>query len=255
MPKAGILFQKLLQLLFPQRCIICHKGTSVDAVNRAVTDRAVTYQASAICPACIEQLPFNRTACRRCALPLPDDSGSTALCGRCLKQAPAFDYAVSAFRYEDAVVPLVQQLKFSGKISFVPTLAQQMADVYLAKGMDLPDCLLPVPLHNRRLRERGYNQSIELARPLARLTGLPLSCDRIIRCRHTAPQVGNRVDARRRNIRGAFGLKSPLEASHVLIIDDVVTTGSTVNELAKLLKASGVRRVGVLSLARAPHKT
>jgi len=152
------------------------------------------------------------------------------------------------------VVPLVQQLKFSGKISFAPTLAQHMADVYLAKDMDLPDCLLPVPLHTRRLRERGYNQSIELARPLARLTGLPLSFGRVVRCRHTAPQVGNRVDARRRNIRGAFGLKTPLDVSHVLIIDDVVTTGSTVNELAKLLKSSGVSRVGVLSLARAPHK-
>ena len=153
------------------------------------------------------------------------------------------------------MVPLVQQLKFSDKISFAPTLAQHMADVYLAKGIDLPDCLLPVPLHQRRLRERGYNQSIELARPLASLTGLPLSCDHVVRCRHTAPQVGNRIDARRRNIRGAFAIRAPVEATHVLIIDDVVTTGSTVNELAKLLKSSGVHRVGVLSLARAPQRS
>ena len=244
MLKAGTLSRNLLQLLFPQRCIICHAGAIVSAGNRS----------SAICPACIKQLPFNRTACARCALPLAEDSGSTELCGRCLKQAPAFDYAVSAFRYEGVVVPLVQQLKFSDKISFAPTLGHQMAEVYLSSSMDLPDCLLPVPLHQRRLRERGYNQSIELARPLARLTGLPLSRDRVIRHRNTAPQVGNRVDARRRNIRHAFGLTAPLEASHVLIIDDVVTTGSTVNELAKLLKACGVRKVGVLSLARAPHR-
>jgi ComF family protein len=120
---------------------------------------------------------------------------------------------------------------------------------------ELPDCLLPVPLHSSRLRQRGFNQSIEIARVIAKRLQIPIVHDAVIRRRSTESQTGLTAKQRQKNIRGAFDVVGDLAGKHVLIIDDVVTTGSTVNELAKVLKRKGVKRVGVLSIARAPIKT
>ena len=118
----------------------------------------------------------------------------------------------------------------------------------------IADCLLPVPLHKRRLRKRGFNQSSELVRTLAIGLRIPVVLEGVDRVRQTESQTGLDARQRVRNIRGAFSLVPGFNYEHVLIIDDVVTTGSTVNELARLLKKNGVKRVGVLSLARAPMK-
>jgi ComF family protein len=183
--------------------------------------------------------------------------GDTLLCGRCIKKAPAFDYAYSLFRYEDDIIRLVHQLKFAEKITFARSLGEmllRMLQAELPTDKEQPDCLLPVPLHSARLRQRGFNQSIEIARVIARRLEIPIEYDAVIRQRKTTSQTGLNAQQRQKNIRGAFEVVTEIKAKHLLIIDDVMTTGSTVNELAGLLKKNRVERVGVLSIARAPLK-
>jgi ComF family protein len=179
------------------------------------------------------------------------------LCGGCIKKAPAFDYACSLFRYEDDIIRLVHQLKFAQKIGIARSLGEMLLlwlQVKMPALEEQPDCLLPVPLHSARWRQRGFNQSVEIARVIARKLAIPIEQNAVIRQRKTISQTGLNAPQRQKNIRGAFYVASEIKAKHILIIDDVMTTGSTVNELARVLKKNGVVRVGVLSVARAPLK-
>jgi len=232
------LAHKLFSHLFPSRCIFCHK-----TVNQAVE----------ICPECYNNLPHNESCCLRCALPLPEELNHSVICGRCIKQAPAFDYAHSLFRYENSVVGLVHQLKFGEKISHARSVGELMWQKLCQTG-ESPDCLLPVSLHDLRLRQRGFNQSIEISRVLAKKSAIPVEYDAVVRHRRTPAQTGLDAKQRKKNIRGAFSVLKRFDHRHVLIVDDVMTTGATVNELARILKKHGVARVGVLTIARAPAK-
>ena len=241
------LLHKLTQSLFPSRCIVCHRTVHCHAIDHAIE----------ICADCYRYLPFNQGCCTRCALPLPETAGDRQLCGRCISNLPAFDYCYSLFRYEDDIIQLVHQLKFGEKISYARSLGELLCrrlQAEIAQPGNLPDCLLPVPLHNRRLRQRGYNQSIEIARVISRKLSIPIEYNLVVRQRHTAAQSGLNARQRRKNVRNAFRVSGEVKYRHMLIIDDVVTTGTTVNELARLLKQHKVSRVGVLSLARAPAK-
>ena len=234
---------RVVQWVYPPRCLLC------DGRGQCVGSKAMD-----LCQYCQQQLPFNQRVCLRCALPLPAASPVTALCGRCQKKSPAFDCSFSLFRYEQPVVWLIQQLKFNQRLSHTRLLGELMAQHVvqsLAARALKPQCILPVPLHNKRLRQRGFNQSIELARPVAKQTGLPLLLGHVERTRPTQAQTGLDARQRRKNIRGAFKLRRPILYDHVAILDDVVTTGSTVNELARVLKKAGVKRVDVWSIARA----
>ena len=241
------LAQKLLSRLFPSRCIVCQQTIGSPAAAEHVE----------ICLTCFSSLPHNSNCCVNCALPLAEDINNKVLCGRCIQKPPAFDYSYSLFRYEDELIKLIHQLKFSEKISYARSIGEMLlikmrVDILGSKGR--PDCLLPVPLHRSRLRQRGFNQSIEIARVIAKKLEIPIIYDSVVRHRITDSQTGLNAKQRRKNIRGAFGVTEKLHYKHVLIIDDVVTTGSTVNELAVLLKKHKVERVGVLSIARAPVK-
>jgi len=243
------LVRKLLSTLFPSRCLLCQKTVVAQLDNENIE----------ICPDCLRQLPYNENSCRQCALPLAIDLEEEVLCGRCMKNPPAFDYSYSPLRYEGDIVRLVHQLKFNEKITVSRSLSEIMLK-YLSIKMaeqgeshsNSPDCLLPVPLHNSRLRQRGFNQSIELARVVAKQLNIPIEFDAISRRRSTTSQMGLDAKQRRKNIKGAFLVVKEVSARHVLIIDDVMTTGSTVDELARTLKKSGVEKVGVLSFSRAP---
>jgi ComF family protein len=147
---------------------------------------------------------------------------------------------------------LVSGLKFNGRLADGRLLAALLGEHLEAAKVPLPDLLIPVPLHRERLRERGFNQALELARPLGRRFDIPLDLHSIRRQRETAPQSGLERKARRRNLKGAFILTRELEAKHVALVDDVVTTGSTVSELARMLKRGGVQRVDIWALARTP---
>lgn len=155
-------------------------------------------------------------------------------------------------RYESPVPYLVGAAKFRGRLACVRLLGQLLLDAVEIGGSPLPQVLIPVPLHPGRLAERGYNQALEIARVLGGGLGLPL--DR--RCCHrvtaTPPQAGQDEAARRRNIRGAFAAQTPFPWSRVAIVDDVVTTGSTVSELARVLRRAGALEVEVWAVARTP---
>jgi ComF family protein len=251
------LAQNLLSNLFPSRCILCRKTVNGQSVDGPVVNERIE-----ICSDCFKALPRNDVYCMRCALPLTDDVSGNVLCGRCIQEAPAYDYAYSPFRYEDGIINLVHQLKFGEKITYARTLGEILLNTLQEKlkadGELLlkswPDCLLPVPLHNTRLRQRGFNQSIEIVRVIAKKLKIPIEYNAVIRQRSTSAQTGLNAAQRKKNIKGAFSLVSEIKEKHVLIIDDVMTTGSTVNELAKLLKKNKVECVGVLSIARAPLK-
>ncbi|MDH5712232.1 MAG: ComF family protein, partial [Gammaproteobacteria bacterium] len=207
-----------------------------------------------LCQHCYQSLPFNQTACISCALPLPEGVSAGAVCGRCQKKPPLYDEAFSVFSYEQPVVWLIQRLKFNEKLAHARLLGGLLAASSCVKEItDVSGvCLLPVPLYKKRLRQRGFNQSIELARALSKITGWPMELNSVKRIRDTSAQAGLDAKARRKNIRGAFEVIQSMPYRHVVIVDDVVTTGSTVNELSRVLKKAGVEKITVLSLARAP---
>lgn len=242
------LARKLLAELFPSRCILCHRTVATNTANPDIE----------ICPACYKALPDNSPCCSRCALPLAEEIQGDVLCGRCIKQLPGYDYLYSPFKYEGEVIGLIHQLKFNEKISCASSIAELLLNSYqekIATQHGKPDCIIPVPLHKKRLRQRGYNQSTEIARALSKKEGITIAHDAVERVKVTQEQKGLTAKERRRNIKGVFKVIQTGQYRHVLIIDDVVTTGSTVNELAWVLKKSGVEEVGVLSFVRAPAKT
>ena len=246
------LAKKLLSNLFPSRCLLCQKTVISSSANENIE----------ICAECLSALPHNDMSCSRCAVPLVVDVERQWLCGRCIKKPPSFDYVYSPLCYEEDVIRLVHQLKFSEKIAFSRTLGEIMLEYWKLKTMKSgnvdalgkPDYLLPVPLHKSRMRQRGFNQSIELSRVIAKKLNISIECDEVSRIRSTSAQTGLNATQRRKNIKGAFKVVQKISAKRVLIIDDVMTTGSTVNELARILKKAGVEQVGVLCLARAPIK-
>jgi ComF family protein len=233
--RAGLI-RRLVSTVYPPRCVLCGSPGSSDMD---------------ICEVCYRDLPWIGSACTQCAIPLAKSSGDDLKCGRCLKKPPLYDHGVSLFSYEKQTVTLIHQLKFNEKLANSRLLGNMLADAIEKKAVELPDVILPVPLYKKRLRQRGYNQSTELARPVANRLDLPLDLQSVIRVRDTQSQTGLDKKQRRKNMRAAFEVIEPLHVKHVAIIDDVVTTTSTVNELARILKRAGVMRVDVWSIARA----
>ena len=146
---------------------------------------------------------------------------------------------------------MIQRFKFNGGLSDGRLLGRLLVDAVVARGGCLPELILPVPLHVARLRRRGFNQSLELARPLAEATGIAVDFHTCRRIRATAVQSQLPAKERRANVRGAFALAGPLGVKHVALVDDVLTTGHTAAELTRLLKEAGVETVEVWTLARA----
>ena len=178
---------------------------------------------------------------------------AVAECGACQKSPPSFDYVQTLYRYQPPVDQLVQQLKYDGKLHLARLFGEKLreASAGWARETGKPDLIVPVPLHRSRLRKRGFNQSIEIARPTAKFIGVRLEIDAITRTRKTEPQTELPLERRRQNIRGAFQVDVSLKDLSIVIVDDVVTSGHTVNELANVLKQAGATRVGVWGIARA----
>ncbi len=223
--------KSIQQLFYPARCLLCGAPASVGRD---------------LCSDCYNELPHNPHACALCALPLTRNTG---VCGGCLRRPPPLDGSTIPFRYAAPLDQLLLGLKFNQRLVNARLLGGLLADAVTALESPLPDCILPVPLHPERLRERGYNQALELARPVAQRLGLPLATGLVIRERSTAAQSSLDQQERRRNIRGAFTLIGQ-PPDHIAVLDDVVTTGSTVNELARALRRGGTKRVEVWACAR-----
>lgn len=231
----------LLHALLPCSCALC--GELADKV---------------LCPPCRTRYATARTVrCPCCANPLADGEDAGQHCGACLAEPPAFDATVAAVDYAAPLDGLVLGLKFGAQLPLAPMFSELLRDAMLARpGRDLPDVLCPVPLGPRRLVERGFNQALEIARPLAAALGVALQPRLAARPVDTAAQSGVSPRERARNIRGAFAVPTDMRhlvhGRHVGVVDDVMTSGHTLNELAATLKAAGAARVSNLVFARTP---
>jgi ComF family protein len=202
-----------------------------------------------LCAQCDADLPpLARPRCPQCALP----SSAGKRCGRCLAEPPAFDATTAVFAYAFPADILVQGLKFRGELALAPLLADALHGELAASRPEPVDWLVPVPLHEVRLRQRGYNQSMEIARALAALTGVPVAPDLCIRVRDTAAQLELPWKERRDNVRGAFSCRRELQDKRIALVDDVMTTGSTLNEVAATLRKFGAARVVNWVVVRTP---
>jgi ComF family protein len=225
--------QRLHAWLLPWRCLLCGDA-GTDGLD--------------LCRACAAELPRNGSCCARCALPLP---GNVALCGACQRKPPPWDAAWAPFRYGWPLDRLEARYKFGRELAAGRTLAELWRR--LPPPAAQPELILPVPLHRARLRQRGYNQALELARPLGRALGVPVRHDLLLRSRATAAQTELDAASRRRNVRGAFAVRDGVALpAHVALLDDVMTTGATLAECARVLRRAGVARVDAWALARAP---
>lgn len=209
------------------------------------------------CPGCLQALvPLEHPLCACCGTMVSGGDGPEPLCAACRDQTPAFDRARAAFAYRGSLREVIQCLKYRGKTQLARPLGRLMHAVYRSFWQPpAVDLILPVPLHQRRLRERGFNQALLLVRRWPRAAGeprMPLDCSVLVRTRATAPQAGLDRSARRANISGAFAVRHPerVAGRRLLLVDDVITTGATVGECARVLKQSGAAGVDVLALAR-----
>jgi ComF family protein len=238
-PSPGLhrLWTGFLDLLLPPRCLSCGLTVATPGTLCASCWRGITF--------------LGEPCCARCGYPFAFDIGAEALCGACAAAPPEFDRARAAMRYDDASRSLVLALKHGDRLHLAPSLAQWMrraGGAFLGEA----DLLVPVPLHWTRLFARRYNQAAVLALAIGKGVGVPVSADCLIRRRRTPSQGRKNAAARRRNVAGAFTLRHPhvIAGRRIILIDDVLTTGATVAECARVLKRGGAARVEVLALAR-----
>jgi ComF family protein len=233
----------LLDLVFPPFCPVCRAPLAED-------------RHGLLCPPCWESLErIGPPWCRTCGVPMTSFAGGSEihLCGACRLRAPVFAYARVGARYGDVVREALHALKFKGRRGLAVSLADlivEAVDTRLPVGR--PDLLVPVPLHPRRQRERGFNQASLLARRLGQVWDLPVRDDVLARVVATASQTALESDARRSNVRNAFRVRRPeaVAGRHAVVVDDIMTTGATVSECVLTLRAAGAATVGVLTVAR-----
>lgn len=214
-----------------------------------------------ICTGCRTQF-FSRSQhrCMQCAIPLPGMTTISAKkCGGCLQQPPEFDATIVATDYMPPIDRLVLALKFGNQLALAPLFARMLRDALpAAQGISLPIRLTAVPLGEKRLAERGFNQALEIAKPLSHALGIKLDAHLTLRVRDTHAQTLLHPDQRHENIRHAFIVPNDaidrVRGRHIGVVDDVLTTGETLNELAATLKRFGAARVSNFVFARTPHK-
>ena len=217
--------------------------------------RGVTPFKQPLCQLCLTACPDNQQACQRCGLPMA--VSHLSMCGQCLSQPPVFQHCYSAFQYLFPVNHIIHRIKYSRQLALIQPLTTSLAEVLRERYhlLPWPEAIIPVPLHKKRLRQRGYNQALLLAKALIRLLkdkGMVLDRRLVKRIRATKAQQQLKASQRRINIQGAFTCNKAIVYQHVAIIDDVVTTGETVSELSRVLLKQGVKTVDVWCLARTP---
>ena len=191
-----------------------------------------------LCAGCRTDLPYlPRDRCPRCAAPSLD----RAVCGACLRKPPLFDRALASCRYAYPIDRVVQAFKYAGQLAVAPLLADLL--LREARIDPLPDLIIPMPLSRERLRERGFNQALEIARPLATELGIELRAEACLRVQHAPPQSMLAWEDRAKNIAGAFVCMEDVSGRSVAVVDDVLTTGATLNEIARVLRARGASQV------------
>jgi len=222
-----------LNWLAPAQCIRCKKANP-------------NYKDHPCCTGCYPKLPFQASTCRQCAEPY---IGFADLCGRCLASPPYFDACFCPFEYATPISELIIRFKYHETPELAPKLAKLLAYEIEQNNIVMPELLLPVPMHNKRLQQRGYNQSSLLAQQLGKQLRIPVSYSALAKTKFTEQQAQQTVKQRKNNVLGSFSLNKNIPAQSVAIVDDVVTTGSTAGEIAKILKKNGVDYVQVWGVA------
>jgi ComF family protein len=226
---------QLLNQLLPRHCVLC--GLFSGTEN--------------ICPPCSGELPHNQPACNLCGLPLPGQAGK--VCGACLKKPPPWDEAIAGLKYEFPVNQLVVRFKYKHNLACGQAIGSVLLEAIRNSSGPLPQAIVPVPLHRSRLFARSFNQAYVLAHQLSKLLELPVLHTMLKRTRRTQAQSGLDSSQRRKNVRGAFSCKQH-GLSHVAVVDDVMTTGRTLEECTRSLKRAGTESVTVWVAARALYE-
>jgi ComF family protein len=241
--RAGLgLWRGAVSMIYPPQCIACEVATS---------------DAHALCPACWAGMPLiSEPVCARLGTPFEHDFGSGMLSPAAIADPPRFDSARAVALHDGVARAMVTRLKYGERLDLARTMARLMAG---AGREMLADCdlILPVPMHRGRLWQRRYNQAALLAREVGRITGKPVLLDALERIRRTPPQVGLTRNERRANLAGALRVspkrKPVLAGRHIVVIDDVRTTGSTLNASAHILRQAGAARIDVLTFTLVPQ--
>jgi ComF family protein len=227
----------LLEFFLPRFCLFCGAAVGEDP-------------AQAVCPECEAAIEWVQSPlCLCCGRVFAARQGGDRLCGECATEPPPYDRARAAALYEGPVAEAIKRFKFHGQMAYLPVLQSWLHRPPCLELAAAADLLVPVPLHPRRLKARGFNQSWLLARGFK---GAALGREVLTRVRHTVPQVGLKPKERRANVRGAFSVSRPdmVRGKNLLLIDDLYTTGSTVKECALALRRAGAAGVAVLTVAR-----
>ncbi len=236
---AESLLKYFSELFLPNWCLLCSQPTEEEVP---------------LCNQCLDRLKWiEDNCCQICGLAFEPGSLSH-LCGECKKKPPAYDRARAVVKFEEPAIEIIHRFKYHRRFDFLKWMAGEMARIYQQELADLEfELVIPIPLHWKRLLSRGYNQSQLLARSLAKKINLPLACSVLVRTKNTPPQVGLSRNQREKNLKKAFLVKKPslVEGKKLLLIDDVITTGATIEEASKTLKRAGAELVGVLAFARA----
>jgi len=222
---------RIAQLLLAQDCLLCQSASDGEL----------------LCAACARELPSAAPGCPRCAL-----AGTHGLeCGACISDPPHYDASCAAFAYAHPVDALILALKYGGQLALAGLFARELHQ--RIGRADRVDLIVPLPLHPQRLAERGFNQAAEIAKVLSRLSGIGMDARLARRVRNTAPQTGLPWRERANNMRRAFACDRDLAGLSIAVVDDVMTTGATLDEFARTLKHSGAARVQNWVVARTPR--
>jgi len=248
-------------ILFPRICACCNR-TLINAKNSQKQQKGGLSNSGRLiydhflCSKCADTIvSIKPPLCSICGEPFKTHSGPDHICGRCLKIRPHFDIARSIFLYDGAIQTLIHRVKYHGdgfSLKGLSDLAQPFIEIILQEFS--PDLICPVPLHDSKLRQRGFNQAAALAFSIFSKNRSKIVPDILIKSKKTAPQVGLSRQERFKNIKNSFSLKKPIPPSvkKILLFDDVFTTGATVSECAKVLKRERTVNVFVITVARAP---
>jgi ComF family protein len=227
----------ILEFFLPRLCLFCDAAVGEDA-------------AVAVCPACEGQIEWVQSPmCTCCGVGFASRDGANRVCGDCQTDPPPFSRARAAARYDGPVAQAITRFKFTRQMAYLPVMQHWLKRPFCLELVAAADLVAPVPLHPKRLKQRGFNQALLLAEAFPEA---PLDREAVVRTRHTLPQVGLNPKERQDNVKNAFAVPHPasIKGKNVLLIDDLFTTGSTVRECARVLRKAGASRVEVLTVAR-----
>ena len=203
------------------------------------------------CPTCVDSLPYLQSHCPGCGASRPDHVNENLVCGQCQQKPRPFSSVHALFHYQRPIATYIQQLKYRRRLDLTRTLGLLMAKHIKSSGKEV-DLIIPIPLHRSRLRSRGYNQALELARPIASSLALPMNYRSLVRTRKTKSQTKLSIDARRKNIHDAFAIiDNKVAGKKIALVDDVFTTGLTAETATQSLLNAGATSVELWVLARA----